>query len=129
VKLVGYSGKSLIDKLGYGSGDSVYLFNAPEDFVLYLEEHGVLDSTGTSATWAHGFFNHSVDARIFLDNLPLDRIEKGLWVSWPKKSSGVQTDLTEQTFRDLILPLGWVDIKVAAIDDTWSGLKFTRRKN
>jgi len=50
--------------------------------------------------------------------------EKSLWLSWPKQASGVKTDVTEQTFRDVILPLGWVDVKVAAIDDTWSGLKF-----
>ena len=51
-----------------------------------------------------------------------------VWVAWPKRSSGVATDLTEQTFRDLLLPTGWVDVKVAAIDDTWSGLKFVLRK-
>jgi hypothetical protein len=66
---------------------------------------------------------------IFLDSIDLGDIEKGLWVSWPKKSSGVKTDLTEQAFRDAILPLGWVDTKVVAIDQTWSALKFLRRKN
>ena len=51
-----------------------------------------------------------------------------MWVAWPKQSSGMTTDLTEQTFRDLLLPSGWVDVKVCAIDDTWSGLKFVLRK-
>ena len=51
-----------------------------------------------------------------------------VWVAWPKKASGVATDLTEDTFRDLLLPTGWVDVKVCAIDDTWSGLKFVLRK-
>src|SRR5215211_695940 len=50
-----------------------------------------------------------------------------LWVAWPKKSSGVQTDLTEDAFRRLLLPSGWVDVKVCAIDDTWSALKFVLR--
>jgi hypothetical protein len=51
-----------------------------------------------------------------------------IWVAWPKKSSGVATDLTENEFRTLLLPSGWVDVKVCAIDDTWSGLKFVLRK-
>ena len=51
-----------------------------------------------------------------------------VWVAWPKKSSGFPTDLTEDTFRGLLLPTGWVDVKVCAIDDTWSGLKFVLRK-
>ena len=54
--------------------------------------------------------------------------EGTVWVAWPKRSSGVATDLTEQTFRDLLLPSGWVDVKVCAIDDTWSGLKFVLRR-
>jgi hypothetical protein len=123
------SSKTLIEKLGYKPLESVYLFGAPEDFVAYLEENEVFDTTKLPCEWAHGFFNHSSEMQIFLDNIALEDITKGLWVSWPKKSSGFVTDLTEQTFRDAVLPLGWVDIKVIAIDETWSGLKFTRRKN
>ena len=52
-----------------------------------------------------------------------------IWVSWPKKSSAMFIDLTEQDFRDHILPLGWVDVKVCAVDEDWSGLKFLKRKN
>jgi hypothetical protein len=51
-----------------------------------------------------------------------------VWVAWPKKASGVATDLTENVVREIGLPLGWVDVKVCAIDETWSGLKFYRRK-
>jgi len=50
-----------------------------------------------------------------------------LWISWPKQSSGHPTDLTEDVLRQVILPLGLVDVKVCAVDDTWSGLKFVRR--
>jgi hypothetical protein len=50
-----------------------------------------------------------------------------VWVAWPKKSSGVATDLTENVLRDVLLPTGWVDVKVCAIDQTWSGLKFVKR--
>ena len=51
-----------------------------------------------------------------------------LWVSWPKKSSRLYADLTEQDLRDVILPMGWVDVKVCAVTDDWSGLKFVKRK-
>jgi hypothetical protein len=51
-----------------------------------------------------------------------------VWVSWPKKASKVQTDITEETIRDLCLPMGFVDIKVCAVDQTWSGLKLVVRK-
>ena len=51
-----------------------------------------------------------------------------MWVAWPKRSSGVATDLTEDAFRADLLPTGWVDIKVCAIDETWSGLRFVLRK-
>jgi hypothetical protein len=50
-----------------------------------------------------------------------------LWVAWPKKASGVPTDLTENVLRDMLLPTGWVDTKVCAVDETWSGLKFLKR--
>jgi hypothetical protein len=125
----GYSHKKLVDKLGYKPIDTVYIFNAPKDFKNYLKNEHVIANHGLPALWAHGFFKSQSDLHAFLDALNLDDIEKGIWFSWPKKSSKVKTDLTEQTFRDEILPLGWVDIKVAAIDETWSGLKFLRRKN
>lgn len=51
-----------------------------------------------------------------------------LWIAWPKKTSGRATDLTENLIRDIGLPTGWVDVKVCAIDETWSGLKFLRRR-
>jgi hypothetical protein len=125
----GYSGKSLIEKLGYKPIDTVYIYKAPADFQEYLRDEHVVGSHGLPALWAHGFFERQTELYAFLDSIDLDDIEKGLWVSWPKKSSKVKTDLTEQYFRDVILPLGWVDIKVAAVDQTWSALKFTRRKS
>lgn len=120
--------KLLIEKLGYKPLDVVYTFGAPQKFNDYLKSELVIASHGLPALWAHGFFKSQADLHTFLDSLSLDSVEKGLWVTWPKKSSGVKTDLTEQTFREVILPLGWVDTKVVAIDETWSGLKFMRRK-
>jgi hypothetical protein len=52
----------------------------------------------------------------------------GVWIAWPKKSSGVETDVTEDVLREVILPTGWVDNKVCAIDETYSGLRFVKRK-
>jgi hypothetical protein len=124
----GYSKTPLIQKLGYKTGDTVYLFNVPEIFETYLKENGIIVTSRLPAQWAHCFFNHASELEIFINNTNLNQIEKALWVSWPKKTSKVISDLTEQSFRDKILKLGWVDIKVAAIDETWSGLKFTRRK-
>jgi hypothetical protein len=125
----GYSGKKLIDKLGYKPLDTVYIFGAPQEFKTYLKSEHVIATSGVPALWAHGFFRSLTDLHTFLDSVNLDDIEKGIWFSWPKKSSKVKTDLTGQVFRDEILPLGWVDVKVAAIDEIWSGLKFLRRKN
>lgn len=55
-------------------------------------------------------------------------VDGGLWISWPKKSSGVETDMTEDTVREVALPLGMVDNKVCAVDETWSGLRLVYRK-
>ena len=64
----------------------------------------------------------------FLQEYDLRQIEKSLWVSWLKKASKQRTDLAENDIRAAILPLGWVDTKVASVDADWSGLKFLRRK-
>jgi hypothetical protein len=56
------------------------------------------------------------------------RINSVVWVSWPKKASKVPTDITEDVIREICLPMGWVDVKVCAVDETWSGLKLVVRK-
>ena len=123
----GYSGKPLVEKLGYKPEQVVHVLDAPAWFVTYLESCGVITAPELPASWQHAFFTDQQQLEVFLDTVNLDTMN-GMWVSWPKKSSGVQTDITEQTFRDAILPLGWVDTKVCAIDQTWSGLKFVPRK-
>lgn len=128
MQTAGYSGKPLVAKLGYKPGDTVFLAGAPAPFAAHLRAESVEPVEALPATWCHGFFTESDDARAFLAATPLEGIEKGLWVSWPKRASKVPTDLTEQRFRDLILPTGWVDVKVAAVDEVWSGLEFLRRK-
>jgi len=127
-KNVGYSGTPLVKKLGFSRGESVYVEMSPGWYTKFADDNMIELSAGLPATHAHMFFDSRVELADFLKHSNLDDIEKSLWASWPKKSSGVKTDISEQDFRDAILPLGWVDTKVAAIDDTWSGLKFLRRK-
>lgn len=125
--MLGYSGKPLTSKLGYLTGDTVYLSNPPKWFKDVLTAEGI-SIVQTKADWGHGFFTNQASLDTFLSATKLESFSKGFWVSWPKKASGIATDLTEQSFRDIILPLGWVDTKVCAIDEIWSGLKFLRRK-
>lgn len=126
---VGYSAKPLIEKLGFKPGDSVFVEVTPAWYSEFANENGLELEPGLPATHAHLFFASKAEYTTFLKENDLEYIEKSLWLSWPKKSSGKQTDISEQDFRDTILQLGWVDVKVAAIDDTWSGLKFLRRKS
>ena len=122
------SDKSLIEKLGFEPGDTVYVETTPDWYTILCDEEGVELTPGLPATHTHLFCSTRNELAAFLKHNSLDDIEKMLWVSWPKKSSGIKADINEQLLRDLILPFGWVDVKVAAIDDTWSGLKFLRRK-
>lgn len=125
----GYADKPLFEKLDFAAGDSIFVDTTPDWYSQQAEAAGCEISADLPATHAHLFFASRAELKDFLADYDINDIEKSLWVSWPKKSSGIKTDLTEQTFRDVILPLNWVDTKVAAIDDTWSGLKFLRRKN
>ena len=124
----GYSRRSLIEKLGIKPG----ILNAPRGYRTTL---GKLPSGVSVTSRARGalpfiqFF--TVDRALFERQLPaLLRALKPdgtLWVSWPKKASGVPTDMTEDVVRAVALPTGLVDVKVAAVDEVWSGLKLVRR--
>ncbi|HSX45920.1 MAG TPA: DUF3052 domain-containing protein [Candidatus Saccharimonadia bacterium] len=118
----------MVEKLGFRPGETVFVEDTPDWYSAFAEENGFELEPGLPATHAHLFLNSKKELAKFLKDNDLEEIEKSLWVSWPKKSSGVKTDLTEQDFRNLILPTGWVDVKVVAIDDTWTGFKFLRRK-
>jgi len=79
--------------------------------------------------FVHVFTSESAALQKHLGSLRREIAPDGVvWVSWPKKASGVPTDITEDTIRKLALPLGFVDIKVCAVDETWSGLKLMIRK-
>ena len=129
----GYSGTPLPKKLGVKPGMVVALLGAPDDFAETL---GPLPE-GASLAWgaagpcplAVWFVRSAADLEAGLARAVGVVEERGaLWMAWPKRASGVATDLTQQAVREAGLAAGLVDYKVAAIDGTWSGLLFTRRK-
>ena len=129
----GYSGTPLIQKLGIKEGSTVLAVNAPKDYLTILEPipDGVVFASKASAKTnvVHLFCTKRTDLEKALnsyrDSLAGDAM---VWVSWPKKSSKVSTDITEDVIREVALPMGWVDIKVCAVTEVWSGLKLVVRK-
>lgn len=129
----GYSGTPLVKKLGLQPGLTVQVIDAPapyEQIVVGLPNDLRIVSRTTAATrFVHLFVRDAARLQRALatlrERLPADAT---VWVSWPKKASGVATDITEDTVRDTALPLGFVDVKVCAIDAIWSGLKLVVRK-
>lgn len=122
------SDKSLAEKLGFGAGDSVYVETTPSWYTKFADDTGFELEPGLPATHAHMFCTSQAELVSFLHEADLSQIEKSLWISWPKKSAPQRADLGENDIRAALLPLGWVDTKVASIDADWSGLKFLRRK-
>ena len=126
----GYSGTPLVDKLGIKPGARLQLVSEPKDFAGLLgglPEGSRIASRG-ALDFAMLFVKSQSDLRKRFARLR-DRLESNgmLWVAWPKKTSGAETDLTEGVVRAFGLESGLVDVKVCAVDDTWSGLKFVRR--
>jgi hypothetical protein len=130
---VGYSGTPLAQKLGFKAGRTLLVSNAPShyfDLLAPLPEGLIVLARGRADVDIVHLFactraNLERDLRTALDHLAPDGM---IWASWPKKASKVVTDLTEDVIRELALPLGLVDVKVCAIDQTWSGLKLVIRK-
>ena len=126
--MAGYSGKLLTQKLGIKPGFRIFVDGAPaayDDIVGPLPADAALAARlKAPLDMVHVFAKH---AAVLRKKLPACREaiapDGMVWVSWPKKSSGVATDVTENVVRDTALSLGLVDIKVCAIDETWSGLK------
>jgi hypothetical protein len=123
----GYSGTPLAKKLGIKPGFNIKLINAPEYyFELFTELPADLAfNAGDGANdLIHFFTKHESELITLLPALK-DHIKPSgmIWVSWPKKSSKVETDITEDTIRNFALKIGLVDIKVCAVDEIWSGLK------
>ena len=131
--MAGYSEKSLADKLGFKAGAAVALIDAPDDYIEIVSPlpDGIKFSKRLSAqvSFAHAFATKRVDLSNTLASCRAKlNPEATVWVSWPKKSSKVPTDITEDVVRAIALPLGFVDVKVCAVTDIWSGLKLVVRK-
>ena len=130
----GYSGKPTWQKLGVAATHRVLVRGAPSDYAKLV---GLRASDLTLATprgafdIAHVFETSAAALKREVETLAKKLPATGtIWVSWPKKSAKVATDITEDTVRAIALPLGLVDVKVCAIDATWSGLKLVwRREN
>ena len=130
--MAGYSGTPLAQKLGIKPGGSVCVQNAPAHYRRLLEPipAGVTFAAVFSSTVdvLHLFAkSRDVLALSIKDAVKKTRPDAAIWVSWPKKASKVQTDITEDIIRQVALPTGLVDIKVCAVDQTWSGLKLVMR--
>ncbi len=133
--MAGYSGTPLPQKLGIKPGMIVVAIDPPENYRKLLGEisSGVNFATCPvgNTKFVHLFSTRRGELAKQLSLLRRKITEDAaIWVSWPKRSSGVATDITEDVIRSVALPLGFVDIKVCAVDDTWSGLKLMiRREN
>jgi len=128
--VAGYSGTPLARKLGIRPGDSLALLGAPDGFAIDDLPPGVeVRRRARAACEVILSFHtrHAELARRFPTLMRALVADGGLWVAWPKRASGVATDITEDVVREVALPTGMVDNKVCAIDETWSGLKFVRR--
>jgi hypothetical protein len=129
----GYSGTPLPRKLGIREKYSVVLINPPERFERKLEplpSGAEITANPRAANVALLFvLSQSEMVRDFRQLSKALPAKTALWIAWPKKASGVATDLNENVIREFGLGSGWVDYKVCAIDETWSGLCFARRKH
>jgi len=130
----GYSGTPLAKKLGLKSPLKLLTINAPKEYKTWLGDlpEGVklVTKAKKPIEAVHVFANESVFLDATLSKLRNKLKQDGfVWVSWPKKSSKVLTDITEDTIREIALPLGFVDIKVCAVSEVWSGLKLVIRKS
>lgn len=131
--MAGYSTTPLWRKLGIGPGCRLRVENAPPDYADLVaplpDDVTVSVRLRTNVDICHLFTRSRAELAGRLPALMgMIRPDGAIWVSWPKKASGVQTDVSENSVRSEALPLGLVDIKVCAIDDTWSGLKLVIRK-
>ncbi len=129
----GYSGTPLAKKLGFKGGSHAHLIGAPlgwMDWLAPLPEGVVFDARlGAITDIVHLF---TAEQRVLRTTLTMLRQtlrpDASLWVSWPKQASKVPTDITEDVIRAVALPMGFVDVKVCAVNAVWSGLKLVLRK-
>jgi len=124
--------RTLSEKLGVKDGCSVVLLGAPPGYGPLVVRPGVTARVSRSlapeADMIQLFARHAAELRQAFPRMKASvKPDGAVWVSWPKSSSGLQSDLTDSVVREIGLANGLVDVKVCSIDDTWSGLKFVRR--
>lgn len=130
--MAGYSKRTLVEKLGIKPSTQVVALSAPPTYASLLGALPAGASLRSRLPAASGFIHKFTRTR---DDLATDfpRLARALtdtgtlWISWPKRDSGVETDLSENIVREIGLEQGLVDVKVCAVDEVWSGLKFVRR--
>jgi uncharacterized RDD family membrane protein YckC len=128
----GYSKRSLVEKLGIPPGARIAILNAPRGYRTTLGKLPPGVRVATAARGSLPFIQFFTTTRKALEGKFSALVRAlapagALWVAWPKRASGVATDVTEDVVRAVALAGGLVDVKVAAIDDVWSGLKLVRR--
>jgi hypothetical protein len=131
--MAGYSGTPLVKKLGVKEGFNIQVINAPAGYRRLLTPLPAglrfASAPNASTQLVHVFATERARLARTLAGLRKKLApDAAIWVSWPKQSSKVSTDITENTIREVALPLGFVDIKVCAVTDIWSGLKLVVRK-
>jgi hypothetical protein len=128
--VTGYSGTPLPKKLGIKEGATVALVHAPPGVVTDMPPGVVVKRQSRGeADVVVAFFTRRSELERRIHTLGTMIFPAGgLWVAWPKRASGVETDVTEDVVRQVALPLGLVDNKVCAIDETWSGLRLVWRR-
>jgi hypothetical protein len=134
----GYSGTPLAQKLGLKDGQRVLFLDIPAALAVLPAARNFTEAS--TKPWSalsnargydliHGFTTSRTVLETAAKSLPAAITRDGsVWISWPKKASKVPTDITEDVIREVLLPTGLVDVKVAAVDEVWSGLKLVIRK-
>ena len=129
--MAGYSGTPLIKKLGIKPGSNIVFVSAPSDYASELDLPADVTANSRSRKpldFAQLFVKSEKELRKKFSRYAKRLNSSGmLWVSWPKKSSGVSSDLSENIVRDIGLAAGLVDVKICAVNEVWSGLKFVFR--
>lgn len=129
---VGYSGTPLAKKLSLKDGLRTWWDGMPDSVRSEIENEGLaldhLDAPEAPVEAAHLFVTRRADLEDKIRHLlPLLAPDGFVWISWPKRAAKVETDISEDVIREVVLPLGLVDVKVCAVDEIWSGLKLVIR--
>ena len=128
--MAGYAGTPLAKKLGIKPGHQLALVDAPDGWAVPDLPDGVTNRARPRApTSSLAFHRSAAELAAGIEALGQAVFpDRALWIAWPRKAGGYVSDITENGIRDVVLPLGLVDTKVAAIDDDWSGLKIVWRR-